>query len=309
MTSTLLTPPDIAARIAAYVEVEHLPDRRLSVIVPAFDEERTIVRCLDALLRQSAPVFEIIVVDNRSTDSTAALVREMQATHFAARIRLASQDTIQGLVPTRNLGFDLARGEILGRIDADTVVDRDWAFRTMRHLDRTRASAVSGPVGYYDMPLPRVSRILDDMTRRSLRGGPRTSPFPFLYGSNMAITASAWHLIKQDTCVDDDDRLHEDIDLALHLREHGLSISYERRMRATVSARRLDSAPADFHDYTRRFERTYESHGIRGRRIAVPRILLDTLYRPFRPLHRLVAGDRTFSGPARRAAVTSAVTS
>lgn len=82
------------------------PAPTVSIIIPAYNEERTIRACITAALSQTDPAHEVIVVDNRSTDQTAAIVAEIQAENSDAPLRLLEQFDEQGLVPTRNLGLD-----------------------------------------------------------------------------------------------------------------------------------------------------------------------------------------------------------
>jgi len=250
----------------------------VSIIIPAYNEETTIGRALAAALDQTVPAFEIIVVDNRSTDATAAVVARIAAAHPDRGIRLIDQHDVQGLIPTRNAGFAAARGDILGRIDADSIIDRGWVESVGSALMTSDAGAVTGPVSYYDLPLSRASQRGDDLVRRALRGVGRK--YPFLYGSNMAIRATAWSAIQHDACLDPDDLLHEDIDLAVHLYEAGIVAAYDSSMIAGVSARRMDTSPASFRDYTRRFDRTYSEHNISHWYLGLPQLLLRGLYWP-----------------------------
>lgn len=257
----------------------------VSIVIPAYNEEAVIERCVLAAMDQSVPAHEIIVVDNRSTDGTAAIVRRLATLPGGEHVRLVEQHATQGLVPTRNAGFAAATGEILGRIDADTVIDREWTRRVAEHLSDPAVGAITGPVSYYDLPHAGWGGRADDFARRTFRHlGTR---YPFLYGSNMAVRATAWERIAGDSCPDEADRFHEDIDVAIHLFEAGIRAAYEPSMRAGVSARRLNDAPADFRDYTKRFERTYASHGIDFWYLKAPQVLLESLYWPLRWGRRL----------------------
>ena len=250
----------------------------VSIIIPAFNEQAVIERCVRAALAQIVPAHEIIVVDNRSSDRTAEIVRGIVASSTSAPIRLVRQDDSQGLVPTRNAGFDSATGDVLGRIDADSVIDPDWVWCVADRMRDLRVGAVTGPVSYYDLPHAKAGRIVDDLTRRALRRlGTR---YPFLYGSNMALRASAWAEIKENACTDDDDQMHEDIDLAVHLYEAGIRAVYSSKMRAGVSARRMNDSPTAFREYTARFERTYRRHQVDHWYLHAPRIILEGLYWP-----------------------------
>lgn len=92
----------------------------VSVIIPAFNEERYIGQCLQSLEAQTYPRdrFEVIVVDNNSKDNTAAIVSQYDV------ILLSKKEGPVGAV--RNFGVANCRGEIIAFIDADCVAPPDW---------------------------------------------------------------------------------------------------------------------------------------------------------------------------------------
>lgn len=92
----------------------------ISVIVPVYNGAQTIASCLKALLNQTVPrsQYEVIVVDDGSTDETREVVKRFD-------VRLLSQPN-RGPAAARNFGASQARGEILLFTDADCVPKRDW---------------------------------------------------------------------------------------------------------------------------------------------------------------------------------------
>ncbi|MHC2185994.1 glycosyltransferase involved in cell wall biosynthesis [Rathayibacter agropyri] len=229
---------------------------RVSVVVPVWNEEDCIIRCLEALQRQTVAPFEVIVVDNLSTDDTVQRVLAMEPS--GVPIRVLRQDRRQGLIPTRDHGFEAAQGDVLARIDADTVVRNDWVERLTASFASGSVCAVTGSVGYYDVVGASVLGRLDLGVRRLLFALERRQPY--LFGSNMAIRRDAWLLIADEVCADVEDRFHEDIDLAIHLTRRALPIHFDSAVRVTISARRLNCTASDFHDYLLRFSRTFEAH-------------------------------------------------
>jgi glycosyltransferase involved in cell wall biosynthesis len=248
----------------------------VSVVIPAYNEEDTITRCLVALIEQTAPAEEIIVVDNRSTDRTREIVEGLITAFPDAGIRLISQNDEQGITPTRNAGFDAATGELIGRIDSDSVVQADWVEHLRAAFAEADVAAVSGPVDYYDMPLRSFGLHADDTVRKvtvKLAG-----KYVFLFGSNMALRADAWAVVRDAVCPDRADLMHEDLDLSVHLALAGLKVGYAPGMVAGISARRLDTSPRDFHFYVDRFERTYRAHGIHDPGALAPMAVLLGIY-------------------------------
>lgn len=257
----------------------------VSIVIPAFNEEGLIRRSLEAAVDQTVPAREILVVDNGSADATARVVREFQSTHPDSGIRLLSQNETSGIVPTRNYGFDEATGRIIGRFDADSLAAPDWVEQVEACFADGTVAAATGPVYYWDLPFRRLLLGMDRLVRSvMLRAVP--NEYRFLFGSNMALRASAWDLIRGETCPDEHDRMHEDIDLALHLAGRGLSIGYSPSMVTGISSRRLDDSPRDFVSYVTRFNRTYAAHGLHSKRLRAPTFFFLAVYVPVRLLRK-----------------------
>ena len=231
----------------------------VSIIIPTWNEQDRITDCLDNATRQTVMPHEVIVVDNRSTDNTVAIVQQYMQEHPEAPIRLLHQDEEQGLIPTRNYGLDHATGDVLGRVDADCMLKPDWVEVVAGiFTEDAEAMGATGPVTYYDMPARRMALRGDDSVRRHTYradGGQ-----VLLFGSNMALRASAWKLIAGEVCLDKEDVMHEDIDVSLHLLGRGLKTVYSERMICGISARRMDTSFKSFRNYMKRFKNTFEAH-------------------------------------------------
>lgn len=98
-----------------------------SVIVPVYNGEGTIVRCLDALAAQTTPVqsYEVLVVDDGSRDGTAARVAEWAGSHPEVCLRLLQKPN-GGPASARNCGARQARAPLLLFTDADCAAAPDW---------------------------------------------------------------------------------------------------------------------------------------------------------------------------------------
>ncbi|TQL47693.1 glycosyl transferase family 2 [Homoserinimonas aerilata] len=261
------------------------PNPSVSIVIPAYNEEASIRACVTAALLQTRPALEVIVVDNRSTDRTAEIVRELQKEFDGSSLIYLQQDATQGLVPTRNFGIDSARGDVIGRIDADSVVEPNWVDEVQKAFQDEGVSAATGPVLYYDMPMKRFGLKADDSVRRLMLR--ILGDYRFLFGSNMAIRREAWQQIRHEACIDEADVMHEDIDLSLHLRAHELTIAYVPTMVSGMSARRLEDSPSDFHYYAHRFDRTFTRHGLSNPVLRAPMWVFLAIY-PFAKTLRTV---------------------
>ena len=231
----------------------------VSIIIPAWNEAERIRDCLLNATRQTIMPHEVLVVDNRSTDNTCAVVEQFIAEHPEAPVKLLHQNDEQGLIPTRNFGLNAATGDVLGRFDADCMIRPDWVEVVSGiFTEDPAAMGATGPVMYYDMPSRHFGLKGDNSLRKRIYradGGQ-----PLLFGSNMALRASAWHQIVNEVCRDKADVMHEDIDISLHLMGKDLKTVYSPRMIAAMSARRMDTSLSSFLSYMRRFKNTFDAH-------------------------------------------------
>lgn len=114
---------------------------RVSVIVPVHNGEVTIARCLTALSQTPAGLSEVIVIDDRSTDGTAAIAGSLGA-------RVIANPSGRGPAAARNAGAQAARGDILLFVDADVEVQPRTVVEMLEHLDRH--PDVAAVFGSYD---------------------------------------------------------------------------------------------------------------------------------------------------------------
>lgn len=113
---------------------------RVSVLMAAYDAEATIGRALRSALASTLEDLEVVVVDDGSTDGTAAVVEALGD----SRVRLLRSDRNQGLPLTRQRGADAARGEYLAILDSDDVAHPRRLERQAAYLDTHRDCALVG---------------------------------------------------------------------------------------------------------------------------------------------------------------------
>ncbi len=110
----------------------------VSVVIPAYNEERHIKRCIESLLAQNFNDIEIIVVDNGSRDRTAQLVEKFVG-EYPGRVRLIRLDRNWGPGGGRNVGALHANGEILVFVDADMTFPPDYIGKMVEPIMRGEA--------------------------------------------------------------------------------------------------------------------------------------------------------------------------
>lgn len=113
----------------------------VSVLVPAHNEEAVIRRSVAAMLRLDYPAFEVIVIDDGSTDGTLAALEPLMADE---RLRVVRKRSNEGKAMALNDALPLARGEILMGLDADAEPDPMMLRYIVPHFDSPRVAAVTG---------------------------------------------------------------------------------------------------------------------------------------------------------------------
>ncbi len=267
----------------------------LSVVVPAYNERDHITDCLEALLRQADELEEIIIVDNNSTDETVDIVKTFQQ---HSKLITLLHEKKQGAIAARDQGLNTAKTDLIGRIDADTIVQPGWA-RAAREFfakkEHENVSAASGPSFPHDAPF---QRIVEWFITTFFNSNGDHGKVKALFGSNMIIRHSAWQLIEPEVCRRHD--IMEDLDLAIHLTRHGTQVDVIPQMRVGVSSRRIQTNPISYWRYQSLWPNTYAVHDMKSvaARIWVVAILGNIIQLIF------VVPARAFNPHTRRMSLT-----
>lgn len=188
------------------VDAEHL---RTSVVIPVKDDAPLLARCLDALAAQTVPPDEVIVVDNCSTDDSAAMA-------LAAGARVIPCP-VPGIPAAASAGYDAARGALVLRLDADCVPAPTWVAEVREAFSSAeQVAAFTGRAHFTDGPRAlRAPLSLLYLGAYAAMTGVALGHLP-LFGSNLAFRRSAWEQVKGDVHREDAE-VHDDLDLAFHL--------------------------------------------------------------------------------------------
>ncbi|HYH74730.1 MAG TPA: glycosyltransferase family A protein [Candidatus Saccharimonadales bacterium] len=229
----------------------HKTHPRVSIVIPAHNEEGRLRACLESIAAQTSRPYEVIVVDNNSTDTTTAIAASFPF------VRIVSEAQ-QGIVFARNAGFDAATGDIIGRIDADVTMPSNW----VAHIQAFYADAAhwrqawSGAGFFYNIPLPRLMSW--GYAFLAFRLNVVLSGSSTLWGSNMAITREQWLAVRQGVHLRTD--IHEDLDLSLHIADGGYTIIYDSRLKTRAELRRVMSERGKLWGYVQWWPNTLRAH-------------------------------------------------
>jgi cellulose synthase/poly-beta-1,6-N-acetylglucosamine synthase-like glycosyltransferase/peptidoglycan/xylan/chitin deacetylase (PgdA/CDA1 family) len=204
----------------------------VSVVVPAYNEEKVIARTVQSLLQQEPPVLEVVCVDDGSNDRTLQVLREQFAGE--PRVRVLAKPN-GGKSSALNLGFAEARGELVVALDSDTLFAADTVAQLCAPFADARVAAVAGNAKVGN----RVNRLtrwqaLEYVTAQNLerRAWDLIAAVPVVPGAVGAwrraavAQAGGFH----------EDTLAEDTDLTLRLLALGHRVVYAERALAFTEA-------------------------------------------------------------------------
>lgn len=223
---------------------------KVSVVIPVYNEEKYIKNCLDSLMKQEEKPDEIIVVDNNSTDNTVNIVNQYK------NIKVI-RERKQGIIAARNAGFDHSQGDIIARCDADSILPNNW-IKKIKHdfSSNKKILGVTTAFIIFDFPFINQSllpfKIYNFFSQIILKT-------PVFLGPSMAITKEVWGIVKNQVCLDDS-KVHEDIDLTIHISKYGL-IYLDKSLIINYSSRRIKHNPLSFFvEYPLRLAKMLKIH-------------------------------------------------
>lgn len=194
--------------------LEHPP--HISVVICAYNAERTMDACLASLRTLRYPNYDVIVVNDGSTDRTLEIAQRYP------EVRILSQEN-KGLSAARNVGIENATGEIVAFTDSDCAVDPDWLTYLAYKFVHSGFVAVGGP----NLPPPEEARVPACVA--AAPGGPThvlidDEVAEHIPGCNMAFLKSALNEIGGF------DPIYraagDDVDVCWRLQNHGHSIGF-----------------------------------------------------------------------------------
>ncbi len=184
---------------------------QISVIIPAYNVEKYIQRCIDSVLAQTFADYEIIIVNDCSSDSTVEIIRKYYNDN--KKIKLIQHEKNKGLALTRNTGMDNAFGEYIFFIDSDDWIQADTLAALFKLAKTSNA----------DIAACGISAVYQDGSRKTLHsqrgmiaGGAQALPLI----ANDKIFVTAWNKLYSNELINKyklrfADMYHEDIMFAI----------------------------------------------------------------------------------------------
>jgi succinoglycan biosynthesis protein ExoA len=117
----------------------------VSVIVPCFNEEETILQLLEAVYNQTYPLneIEVIIADGLSTDNTREVINTFQQSHTSLKIRII--DNINRVIPSGlNRAIETAQGNFIIRMDAHSIPNQDYIKKCIEGLENGLGDNIGG---------------------------------------------------------------------------------------------------------------------------------------------------------------------
>ncbi len=114
----------------------------VSVMIPAHNEETVISNTVENILRMDYPNFEIIVIDDRSSDNTPNVIKELEQKYEKVKALIREADAFPGKSAVLNDAISIAKGEAILVFDADATVEPDFLKKLIPHLEPADVGAV-----------------------------------------------------------------------------------------------------------------------------------------------------------------------
>lgn len=141
---------------------------KVSIVVAAYNNEKTIEECLKSILAQDYPagLIEVIVMDGASKDGTVKIAEKYPVKVFSIRLNAPA---------AYNYAMKIAAYTILGFIDADAKVEPQWLRKLVPHLEEAQVAGVSGCIETWNIDNPWARSIGYELKKRYSRIGKYTS--------------------------------------------------------------------------------------------------------------------------------------
>lgn len=185
------------------VPSDFLPKTKVSILIPARNEAENIQRCVQSIVDQKYPssLFEIILIDDHSTDGTAELVQQLQASNIQI---LSLKDFVKDRASLKSfkkkaieVGIENAKGDLIVTTDADCLVPENWLNLIVSFFEKNQCKFIAAPVNFFEEK-SRFEKIqsLDFIGMMAVTGGGIHRRFMNMCnGANLAYEKKAFYQV------------------------------------------------------------------------------------------------------------------
>lgn len=156
---------------------------KTSLVIPVYNEEKYIDKCLGSVVLQSVLPDEVVICDNNSTDNTVSIIKKYQTKLPAIKI---VYETEKGIIPAMETAWRNANGEIILRIDADSTLPLNWVKNIVAHFEKDPKLAACGGV-FYDNDGDVFTKTMMHMVHLLVPLYHRYKGYKILLGPNFAV--------------------------------------------------------------------------------------------------------------------------
>ncbi|HTB51200.1 MAG TPA: glycosyltransferase [Ferruginibacter sp.] len=182
-----------------FISEKEINHTKISVIIPARNEEQNIGNCLTTILQQNYPahLFEVIVVDDHSTDATVAVVNSF----LVDNVRLISLQNYTDGTPLNSykkkaidIAIQQSSGVLIVTTDADCIVPATWLQSIATFYEKCTPAFIAAPVAYYnENSFLKIFQSLDFITLQGITGASVHKQFHSMCnGANLAYERKAF---------------------------------------------------------------------------------------------------------------------
>lgn len=201
---------------------------KVSVLLPAWNEEVGIIKTIESVLQSNYDYFELIVINDGSTDSTHQLITQFIEQYQSQQSNLVPIKYLSltngGKAKALNKGLEIAEGNIIITIDADCIVDRNAFYKFIQRFDDPSVGAVAGNiiVGNKKKPLEWLQQLEYVCGFFYKRADSYFNAVHIIGGAAAAYRRDVLQNLKGF----DEDIITEDIDLSMSILSHGYKTRY-----------------------------------------------------------------------------------
>lgn len=196
------------------------PLPKISIVVCTYNAKDDLKECLDSLEKQDFKDFNIVIVDDSSTDGTFEFLQDFKA-RTVLHVSVVTNSTNLGVAGARNIGIQHATGEITAFIDADSTADPRWISELVNIYDKKDVAAVGGRI---------LDARLESIWDLTFKGhdfiAASEGCVPFIKGGNMSFKSN---LLKSLKFNDEIKYGYEDLLLCDYLNDNGYKVYYTPR--------------------------------------------------------------------------------